>query len=128
MKRNLALWLLISLLSALPVAAQTLQVTSGVITSGIAERAPIDAIEVFNTSIDTLYCFTRIEGAEEETFISHTWKHNGVEVSRSELPVRSSYWRTWSSKSITPEAVGDWQVEIHDAQGELLKTISFTLN
>ncbi|MDF1580821.1 MAG: DUF2914 domain-containing protein [Desulfuromonadales bacterium] len=128
MKRNFTLWLFVSLLSALPVAAQTLRVTAGVITSGIVERAPIDAIEAFNTSIDTLYCFTRIEGAEEETFISHTWIYNGSEVSRSELPVRSSYWRTWSSKSIAPEAIGDWQVEIHDAQGALLKTITFTLN
>jgi hypothetical protein len=44
------------------------------------------------------------------------------------LPVRSSNWRTWSSKTVLPQWVGQWQVEVLDRDGTLLKTIAFSLN
>jgi hypothetical protein len=49
-------------------------------------------------------------------------------MSRIELPVRSSDWRTWSSKTIFPGSAGEWKVDVLDAEGALLKSVSFRLN
>ena len=48
-------------------------------------------------------------------------------MSRVELPVKSTNWRTWSSKKLLEDWPGAWRVEIQDAQGNLLEKLSFVL-
>jgi len=104
-----------------------IDVSDAVITTDIIDRSPVDAIESYSSEVGKIYCFTRIEGASEETSVSHVWYHEGKEMARITLPVRSSYWRTWSSKNILPEWTGTWRVDILDEEGERIKSIAFTL-
>lgn len=127
MKRVLLIVLSLTLLWSGPVLAAELQVAQGVVTTQIVNRMPVDEIQSYTASVGKLYCFTRIVGAQGETSITDVWKLNGQEVARVKLPVRSPDWRTWSSKTIPPDAKGNWEVDVLDAQGQLLKTITFTL-
>jgi hypothetical protein len=124
--RKLIMFLL--LLCCLPMTALGLEVREAVITTQVIDRTPVDAIQTYPASVERLYCFTRVSGAAAATSITHVWYLRGVEISRIELPVRSADWRIWSQKTIFPGSAGDWKVDVLDAEGKLLKSISFTLN
>jgi Protein of unknown function (DUF2914) len=127
MRRLQMLLIAVLLTVGLPVFAAGLTVTQGVITTQVAGRAPVDALEVFPASVAKLFCFTRVEGAAGDTTITHVWYRGSEEMARIELPVRPGDWRTWSSKRLLPAWSGEWRVEVRDAAGNLLQTIPFTL-
>ncbi len=122
----LSFLLLPTFLSAAVFAAEV-KVAEGVITTQIVERAPIDAVQTYPGSVEKLYCFTRLVGATEDTAVTHVWYYSDREMSRVSLPVRSSDWRTWSSKKILPGWTGDWRVEVLGPDGEVLMILPFTL-
>jgi len=97
------------------------------IATAIENRSPQGAARSFPATVGTLYCFTKVVGAREETSIIHTWYYQDREVAEVILPVRSRYWRTWSSKKVVPEWKGSWRVEVTSGDGTLLKTIDFTI-
>lgn len=103
------------------------EVAEGTITTAIVEREPVDSVEVFPVQNGKLYCFTKVVGAEEPTVVYHLWYRENQLMSRVELPVKSSSWRTWSAKNLLEEWPGDWRVEVQDASGLLLQTFSFQL-
>ena len=41
------------------------------------------------------------------------------------LPVRTSEWRTWSSKTLLPEWTGEWMVEVLSKDGTPLENLIF---
>lgn len=93
----------------------------------IQEREPVNIDSVFSNEVGQIFCYTHIEGAGEETQIEHVWLHEGEERARVSLPVRSSNWRTWSSKRMVPSWTGSWKIEVRAADGSLLTTLDFTL-
>lgn len=118
-------FLLILLLLVCPISAFALTVSEAVITTMVSERAPIDMVDVYPAQTGKLYCFTKIEGAVGDTSIDHVWLYQGKEMARITLAVRSAKWRTYSSKNIVPEWKGEWQVQVVDASGNELTTVSF---
>lgn len=115
------------LLLTLPGLACALEVSEASLTTGIQNRMPVDQVETLPAGGDTLYCFSRLVGAAEETRVQHVWFRGEQEMARVELPVRSINWRTWSSKRILPEWTGSWRVEIQDQFGEVLTTLAFSV-
>jgi hypothetical protein len=103
------------------------EIADAVITTAVVDREPVDAVEAFPVQNGKLYCFTRVVGAEEPTFVYHLWYRENQLMSRVELPVKSSSWRTWSAKNLLEDGPGDWRVEIQDASGRLLQKLSFKL-
>jgi hypothetical protein len=111
--------------TAEPSAAITVE--QAVIAREIEDREPVGESTSFPAEIGQLACFTRIVGAEEETFIYHVWRHGDTERARVRLPVRSAAWRTWSTKKIDPSWTGAWTVQILDAGENVLDTLSFVV-
>lgn len=126
MKIRSLLFLLVLLLG-LPAGVLALEVKEATITTLVSERAPVDAIQTYPATVEQLYCFTRVVGATSDTSIVHVWYLNGTEMARIELPIRPESWRTWSKKTIFPGSAGEWQVDILDAEGALMKSVSFIL-
>ena len=93
----------------------------------IENRSPQGTAQSFPATVGTLYCFSKVIGAKEETSITHTWYCQDREMAEVILPVRSPCWRTWSSKKIIPEWRGSWRVEVTAEDGTLLKSIDFTV-
>jgi hypothetical protein len=77
--------------------------------------------------IERLYCFTRITGATDDTQVTHVWYYGDVERARITLDVRSSSYRTHSSKKIQAFETGKWRVDILDAAGNVLKSVPFSI-
>lgn len=107
--------------------AAGLGVADPAVCTNIENRACVDPKTEFSLPIDKLYCFTRITGAKEDTEITHVWYYGDIERARIPLAVRSSSYRTYSSKKIQAYETGKWRVEILDSGGAVLKTIPFEI-
>ena len=108
-----------------PMASAGITIEDAVISQNVVDRVPIGTGDVFTSDVEKLYGFCRVVGASEPTEITFNWYHQGSLKSTVKLPVRSASWRTWSSKTISPDMTGEWMVEILAADGMPLESIIF---
>jgi hypothetical protein len=106
-------------------AASDIQIASAVVCLDVVDRQPLGSGDTFPRETPKLYCFSQIVGAVGETEVIHNWYHQGSLKASVKLTVRSSNWRTWSSKTMAPELDGEWMVEILSADGTPLESIIF---
>ncbi len=111
--------------AAQPAAQSAIQIEDAVVCQDVVDRAPVGSGEVIAKENERVYCFTRVVGAEGDTKITHNWYYKGALKASVVLNVRSSNWRTWSSKTLSPEWVGEWMVEILSEDGTPLESIIF---
>jgi hypothetical protein len=102
-----------------------IEVAAAAICKDVVDREAVDVGTRFPNSVQRLYCYTKIVGADQPTKIVHVWNHGDVERARITLSVKSSNWRTFSSKVIQAHEIGAWRVDVLDTAGNLLKTINF---
>jgi len=109
-------------------AASSLSVEA-VVARDVVDRMPVDSSSTFPADVGTLVCWTRVTGAPAgvETEIHHVWFHGDHQVADVVLRPAGSPWRTWSRKTVVPEWTGPWRVEVRDAGGTVLATVSFTV-
>jgi hypothetical protein len=103
----------------------TLQLDQAVICQDVVERAPVAIGDVYSKDIGRLFCFTRVLGGSADSMIIHNWYYKGNLQASVSLPVRGAQWRTWSSKRIDPNQVGEWMVEILSEDGTPLNSLFF---
>jgi len=120
----------LSLSQAVTVWAQgasSLEVAEAAICRDVVDRQPLDVGNSFEASVAKLYCFTKIIGAQNPIRISHVWYFGDTERAKINLSVRSSSWRTHSSKIIQSHEIGDWHVDVLGPEGEVLRTLQFKI-
>lgn len=103
------------------------QVAEASICTDVVDRACENANTRFSVSTDKLYCFTRIVGAQNNTYVTHVWYYGDRERAQVRLSVRSPNWRTFSSKMIQPHEIGQWHVDVLGADGQVLTTVPFSI-
>ncbi len=96
-----------------------------VFCTGIEDRTPVGANSQFFSSLERVFCYTRIKGAAGETKVYHVWYFGEDEKARVELNVGSSNWRTWSSKRIPDKCSGAWKVDIVLEDGRIIGSREF---
>jgi len=106
----------------------SLEVAVAAICQDVIDREPVDAGISFPASVGRLYCFTKIAGAQDQTQVSHVWYYGSNERARIDLNVKSSSWRTFSSKTIQEHEIGSWRVKVLDASGTVLKELQFEIS
>ena len=104
-----------------------LQIEEAVVCQDIVDREPVGSGDVFAKESAKIFCFTRVVGATGETQITHNWYYQGSLQASVKLNVRSSNWRTWSSKTMMPSMAGEWMVEILSDDGKPMENIIFFL-
>lgn len=104
-----------------------LEVIDSAICTNVENHDCLDPKEEFSATVDRLYCFTRITGGQGDTDVVHVWYYGDIERARVTLAVRSSSYRTYSSKRIQAHEIGQWRVEVLDSKGTLLKKIPFSI-
>lgn len=96
-----------------------------VVCETVSDREPVHLSETFNVDIGTVYSFLEAEQIEEDTTVSFVWYHENREMARITLPLQKGpRWRTFSSKKLGG-LTGNWKVELVEASGIVLNTISF---
>lgn len=105
--------------------AQDINVAEAVVCQDVVDRLPVGSGDVIPAGTERVFCYTRIEGAQAETEITHNWYYQGNLKASVVLPVRNANWRTWSSKTLLPEWKGEWMVEVLSKDGTPLESIIF---
>ncbi|WP_022849716.1 DUF2914 domain-containing protein [Limisalsivibrio acetivorans] len=125
--RKLILSLIVFALATTFAFAET-KVSRISIAKDIENREPAKTGTEFNAGYHKLYCFTEIETDEYPTEVTHIWIYKKNIEAEVKLNVDSPKWRTYSSKLILPEWVGEWKVEVYSKSGKLIDSIDFTIN
>jgi hypothetical protein len=102
-----------------------MDVTVAEIGKNVVNRELVDPGTTFPVSVGKLYCFNKLENISSASQVTHVWYYGDTERARVALSVNPPSWRTYSSKIIQPHEIGAWRVEILDASGTLLQTVSF---
>jgi hypothetical protein len=108
-------------LAPLPAMSAEGRVSRGQFTSAILDREPVDEITSIDSTIGKIFFFTELRNLEDTT-ITHRWTHAGEVKAEIEFKVRGSRWRVYSSKTLLPEWIGDWKVEVLSEEGTVLGT------
>lgn len=70
--------------------------------------------------------YTELRGLAGQT-ASHRWQHAGRTVAVIPFEVKGDRWRVHSTKRLTAELKGDWQVLVVDGHGATLASRSFVV-
>ena len=98
------------------------------VCSEIKNRMPAGVDTSFPLSIQRVYVWNEIEANRIPSKIRHIYFFDGQIVSNVILDVRSTYWRTWSYKSISSDGDrGDWRVDIASTDGRVLRRLYFEI-
>lgn len=91
------------------------EVVRAQLTSNVDNHEPVDdlgaAVTVSGNGIATIYYFTELQKMGGQT-VTHRWQHNGKTVAEVDLNVGTNRWRTFSSKRLTRQMLGDWSVYV----------------
>lgn len=110
---------------ATPPAMAEIAVSEIVLTSGVADREPVDTVTSFAAADGKAFIFARIKNTEAPARLTFVWYLDDVERARVPMKIgTSSRWRTWSSSNIGP---GNWRVDLVDETGAVLAQKSFTV-
>jgi hypothetical protein len=94
----------------------------------ITDREPSGITKTFSSDTESVFCFLEAGNIEFDTEVSFVWYYEGLEVARVTLPLqKGNRWRTYSSKKIY-NMEGNWTVDLQDASGIVLNTLSFQVN
>jgi hypothetical protein len=96
-----------------------------VIGTGVEDREPVGAAEIFPETTEKVYCFLEATEIAQDTEVTFVWLHSEEEMLRISLPLKmGSRWRTYASKNLRG-LKGDWKVEIRDVGGDLMQEATF---
>jgi hypothetical protein len=108
-----------------PKEGPAFTIARAVIGTGVEKRDPAGVAAVFPSTTEKVYCFLEAANIPKDMEISLTWFHGQKEIKKINLPLKAgSRWRTYAHKNLGG-LKGDWKVEIKDAEGKLLKDLSF---
>ena len=90
----------------------------------IKDRTPLNIIEELDNSFGKIYFFTNIRNLQGQS-IRHRWIYKNKVMAEVEFDINGPRWRVWSSKNLWPTWLGEWSVEVLNANSEVLYTKEF---
>ena len=98
------------------------------ICRNISQRNPIGADVVFMNDVDSLYCYTRIKNLGEKSEVKHVWYFEDNIMTQVRYNVKkSNIYRSWTKKTILPNQVGSWRVDVQDYNGKIIGSKKFQI-
>jgi hypothetical protein len=104
-----------------------LRVVDARVCLDIDEGQPLVSKESFRRTVDRLYCFTQVHGVKKAGYILHRWYHNKTLRTETKLEISANRTNIWSSIEMESNWAGQWHVDIHASNENLLRTVEFEL-
>ena len=114
---------------ALGARIDTDKVSRAVLTREVVDREPVNVFKAdvrFNEFTDTMAFFSELKNLQGQK-VKHVWRYEDEVQASIELDITSPRYRTFSNKTILPEQVGNWRVDVVDEQGRLLAQKEFRI-
>ena len=94
----------------------------------IYKRTPVGADVIFTNNVDSLYCYTRIKNTGSKREVKHIWYYENQIMTQVRYNVKkSNIYRSWTKKTILPNQIGKWRVDIHDNNGIIIGSKEFQI-
>jgi hypothetical protein len=93
------------------------------VQNGIPEQAAV----AFSVSLKRIYCYTSFNSVPEKSFAYHNWYLRDNQKASVKLTVRPPRWSTYSSIQLRDSDKGPWRIEITDEEGNILKSLRFSV-
>ena len=98
------------------------------ICKNIKNRSPVGVGEIFPNSVDSLYCYTKIENLGKKMEVRHVWYYENQIMTQVRYNVKkSNVYRSWTKKTISSFQIGNWRVEVQDRNGTIIGTKQFKI-
>ena len=98
------------------------------ICKNIKSRNPVGIGGVFPSSVDSLYCFTKIENLGKKMEVRHVWYYENQIMTQVRYNVKkSNVYRSWTKKTISSFQIGYWRVEVQDRNGTIIGKKQFKI-
>ena len=98
------------------------------ICKNIKNRSPVGVGEIFPSSVDSLYCYTKIENPGKKMEVRHVWYYENQIMTQVRYNVKkSNVYRSWTKKTISSFQIGNWRVEVQDRNGTIIGTKQFKI-
>ena len=98
------------------------------ICKSIYKRTPVGSDVVFTNTVDSLYCFSRIQNPGSKVEVKHVWYYENKVMTQVRYNVKkSNIYRSWTKKTILPSQVGKWRVDILDSYGTIIGSKKFKI-
>jgi len=104
-----------------------LQLSEAVICESLDNFKPLNPSAVFSVRIGSVMCFTAFDRVPRETSIFHDWIRQDKLIFRKKLVLKTPSWSSVSSIQLREADKGPWRVEIRDIDGNLLRTLRFSI-
>jgi ribosomal protein S8 len=114
---------------AIGAKIDTDKVSRAVLTTDVVDREPVNVLKSDVKLLDisqSLSFFSELKNMQGQT-VRHVWYYQNQQLASIELAISSPRFRTYSTKNIMPEQVGDWRVEVIDTDGNLLAQKEFRI-
>ncbi|BDF96177.1 DUF2914 domain-containing protein [Pseudoalteromonas sp. KAN5] len=114
---------------ALGARIDTDKVSRAVLTREVVDREPVNVFKAdvrFNEFTETMAFFSELKNLQGQK-VKHVWRYEDEVLASIELDVTSPRYRTFSNKTILPEQVGNWRVDVVDEHGHLLAQKEFRI-
>ncbi len=106
----------------------TLTVKDIKICKKVYKRTPVGADVIFTNNVDSLYCYTRIQNTGSKKEVKHIWYYENQIMTQVRYNVKkSNIYRSWTKKTILPNQIGKWRVDIHDHDGTIIGSKEFQI-
>ena len=98
------------------------------ICKNIKNRNPVGIGDIFTNSVDSLYCFTKIENLGKKMEVRHVWYYENQIMTQVRYNVKKSkVYRSWTKKTISSFQIGNWRVEVQDRNGTIIGSKTFKI-
>lgn len=98
------------------------------ICKNIYKRTPVGSDVVFSNTVDSLYCFSKIQNPGNKVEVRHVWYYENKIMTQVRYNVKkSNIYRSWTKKTILPNQVGKWRVDILDSYGTIIGSKKFKI-
>lgn len=129
---TLCLWLVMGVAAASEPAGENTgagspAVEEAVMCEGVQDGLPVNQTIIFNVSKTSAYCWSEFDPVPADGVVYHEWYRKGVLITRKKLAVHTPRWATYSRLPLRQEDVGPWHIDITDANGNILKTLRFSI-
>ncbi len=104
-----------------------LNLVKAVMCESLKEKEFINEAIVFSFLISKVICFADFDSVPDKTFVYHNWYFREQKRASVKLTLNSPRWATFSTVQIGETDKGPWRVEITDPQGNILKTLRFSI-
>lgn len=111
-----------------PVDSGGLKLTRAVICEEIKDGRPVNEGIIFSADMGKITCYTEFESVNKKTTIYHCWYFkDNLRAKKKPLVLNPPQWSTQSQIEPRETDKGPWRVEIVDDNGNILKTLRFSI-